>query len=60
MEGDDPSELRRSAAHCRRLAAILYDQTVVAEILEIAAHLEAKALRIEVREQEKAEKPQTR
>ena len=49
---DDPKKLRDYAEHCRQ-AALLVDPVVAADLLEIAAGLEAKALRIEAAEREK-------
>jgi hypothetical protein len=49
---DDPTKLREYAEHCRQ-AARLVDPVVAADLLEIAARLEAKALRIETHQREK-------
>lgn len=52
MMNEDLATLRRRAAHCRRLANLLFDQKVAGELLTIAADLGAEAER---REREAAE-----
>ena len=44
---DDSTTLRKRAAHCRRLAHLLLDQKVAAELATFAADLEAEAGRRE-------------
>ena len=49
---DDPDGLRCNAEHCRRLAKLIIDQQTVAELLEVAARLEAKAEKLEAEQRE--------
>jgi hypothetical protein len=44
---EDPTTLRKRAAHCRRLAYLLLDQKVAAELATFAADLDAEAGRRE-------------
>jgi len=44
---DDPKKLRQKADHYRRLYTILTDRRAAAEIMQISAQLEARALKID-------------
>lgn len=49
MIQDDFRSLRRRAAHCRRLANILFDQRVASELSAFADDLEAEAESLETK-----------